>query len=60
MIFHYTLLVLKYISIVVCFWRENTRGPCHVIRTSRQPIRKLHLGNGPVVADPKKNKYRHL
>ena len=35
------------------FWRENARGPYRVIRTSRQPIRKLYLGYGP-----EKNKYR--
>ena len=29
------------------FWRKNTRGPYRVIWTSREPMRKLHLGYEP-------------
>ena len=43
-------------SLLGLFWRENARGPYRVIRTSGQPIRKLNLGYGPGVTDPKKNK----
>ena len=43
-------------SFLGLFWRENTRGPYGVIRTSPQPIRKLHLGYRSGITDSKKNK----
>ena len=47
-------LILKSVFTPPLFWREKTRGPYRVIRTFREPIRKLHFGYGPGVTDPKK------
>ena len=42
-------------SFLGLFWRENTRGPYDVKRTSPQAIRKLHLGYRSGITDTKKN-----